>query len=88
MIIFLSQSHELNGDLLYFDELDENYQLNIDSEDAKIYFVTLRDTTALVSEEDGDIRMVWKDGNHMLFIGGQLSLEEATRMANSVSRID
>ena len=77
-----------SGNLLYFDELDESYQLNIDSEDAKIYFVTIRDTTALVSEENGEIRMVWKDGNHMLFIGGKLSLEEATRMANSVSKTD
>ena len=77
-----------NGDVLCFKDLDEDYQLNIDSEDAKIYFVTIRDTTALVSEEDGEIRMVWKDGNHMLFIGGELSLEEVTRMANSVSKVD
>ncbi len=75
-----------DGYALYFSEFDQSEQINIDSEDADIYFTTVKATSALVSEENGEIRMVWKEGDHMLFVGGRLSLEEATKIANSVSK--
>lgn len=74
------------GDTFYFCVFDQGEQTSIDSEDADIYFTTINATSALVSEENGEIRMVWKEGDHMLFVGGRLSLEEATKIANSVSK--
>ena len=73
---------------LYFLELNEYESLNVDSEGAEIYFVGINDATALVSEENGVIRMVWQKGNRMFFISGRLSLEEATKMAKSVTKVD
>ena len=76
-----------NGDILYFYDFEDNYQISIDREEADVYFTALNTTSALVSEENDEIRMVWKDGEHMLSIVGILTLEEATQIANSVSKV-
>ena len=83
MAVFCNSS----GDKLYFDEFHDSYSVNIHSEGTKVFFVSVKDTAALVSEKDGEIRMVWQEGNHMFLISGRLPLEEAAKMANSVSKV-
>ena len=75
------------GDMLYFFEYLDDTQINIDNEDAEIAFVTVNETTALLAEENGEVRMVWNQAGSLFEIVGNLSKGDAVTMACSVRRI-
>lgn len=83
MVIYINDSSEV----LYFSEYDANTQINIDSEDAIISFISVNESTAVAATENGEIRMVWNEQGHLFELIGILSINEAQKIASSVTMI-
>ena len=75
------------GNTLYFRESDRNELINVDSEDAEVFFEQINESMALVFKEGDFVRMVWNNNERLFFITGTLSLDEARLMAKSVKRV-
>lgn len=83
MVIYINDSSEV----LYFCEYDANVQINIDSEDAIISFIAVNESTAVVSIENEEIRMVWNYHDQLFELIGILSIDGAQRIASSVTNV-
>ena len=75
------------GDIMYFSEYSDNTKISIDSEDAVISFIAVANTTAVVSGENEEIRMVWYNYDRLFELIGILSIDEAQRIASSVTNV-
>ena len=78
-----------NSDVrLIFEEMSENNEMNVDTENAKVYYTEIHGNTALVSVK-ADLTIVsWNEQNRILSVvfDGEVE-EDALKVAKSVTRI-
>ena len=73
---------------LIFEEMSENNEMNVDTENAKVYYTEIHGNTALVSVKTGVTIVTWNEQNRMfsVIIDGEAE-EDALKVAKSVTRI-
>ena len=78
-----------NSDVrLIFEEMSENNEMNVDTENAKVYYTEIHGNTALVSVKTGVTIVTWNEQNRMfsVIIDGEVE-KDALKVAKSVTRI-
>ena len=78
-----------NSDVrLIFEEMSENNEMNVDTENAKVYYTEIHGNTALVSVKTGITIVTWNEQNRMflVIIDGEAE-KDALKVAKSVTRI-
>ena len=78
-----------NSDVrLIFEEMSENNEMNVDTENAKVYYTEIHGNTALVSVKTGVTIVTWTEQNKMfsVIIDGEAE-KDALKVAKSVTRI-
>ena len=78
-----------NSDVrLIFEEMSENSEMNVDTENAKVYYTEIHGNTALVSVKTGVTIVTWNEQNRMfsVIIDGEAE-KDALKVAKSVTRI-
>lgn len=78
-----------NSDVrLIFEEMSENNEMNVDTENAKVYYTEIHGNTALVSMKTGVTIVTWNEQNRMfsVIIDGEAE-KDALKVAKSVTRI-
>ena len=78
-----------NSDVrLIFEEMSENNEMNVDTENAKVYYTEIHGNTALVSVKTGVTIVTWNEQNRMfsVIIDGEAE-KDALKVAKSVTRI-
>ena len=78
-----------NSDVrLIFEEMSENNEMNVDTENAKVYYTEIHGNTALVSVKTGITIITWNEQNRMfsVIIDGEAE-KDALKVAKSVTRI-
>ena len=78
-----------NSDVrLIFEEMSENNEMNVDTENAKVYYTEIHGNTALVSVKKGVTIVTWNEQNRMfsVIIDGEAE-KDALKVAKSVTRI-
>lgn len=78
-----------NSDVrLIFEEMSENNEMNVDTENAKVYYTEIHGNTALVSVKTGITIVTWNEQNRMfsVIIDGEVE-KDALKVAKSVTRI-
>lgn len=78
-----------NSDVrLIFEEMSENNEMNVDTENAKVYYTEIHGNTALVSVKTGVTIVIWNEQNRMfsVIIDGEAE-KDALKVAKSVTRI-
>ena len=78
-----------NSDVrLIFEEMSENNEMNVDTENAKVYYTEIHGNTALVSVKTGITIVTWNEQNRMflVIIDGEAE-KDAVKVAKSVTRI-
>lgn len=78
-----------NSDVrLIFEEMSENNEMNVDTENAKVYYTEIHGNTALVSVKKGVTIVTWNEQNRMFSVvfDGEVE-EDALKVAKSVTRI-
>ena len=73
---------------LIFEEMSENNEMNVDTENAKVYYTEIHGNTALVSVKTGITIITWNEQNRMfsVIIDGEAE-KDALKVAKSVTRI-
>ena len=73
---------------LIFEEMSENNEMNVDTENAKVYYTEIHGNTALVSVKTGVTIVTWNEQNRMfsVIIDGETE-KDALKVAKSVTRI-
>ena len=86
--IFLISFENKNNEYLTFEEMTEDVESNIDTENAQVYYTEIHGNTALVSVK-ADLTIVsWNEQNRILSVvfDGEVE-EDALKVAKSVTRI-
>ena len=86
--IFLISFENKNNEYLTFEEMTEDAESNIDTENAQVYYTEIHGNTALVSVK-ADLTIVsWNEQNRILSVvfDGEME-EDALKVAKSVTRI-
>ena len=86
--IFLISFENKNNEYLTFEEMTEDAESNIDTENARVYYTEIHGNTALVSVK-ADLTIVsWNEQNRTLSVvfDGEVE-EDALKVAKSVTRI-
>ena len=86
--IFLISFENKNNEYLTFEEMTEDAESNIDTENAQVYYTKIHGNTALVSAK-ADLTIVsWNEQNRILSVvfDGEVE-EDALKVAKSVTRI-
>ena len=86
--IFLISFENKNNEYLTFEEMTEDAESNIDTENARVYYTEIHEDTALVSVK-ADLTIVsWNEQNRILSVvfDGEVE-EDALKVAKSVTRI-
>ena len=86
--IFLISFENKNNEYLTFEEMTEDAESNIDTENAQVYYTKIHGNTALVSVK-ADLTIVsWNEQNRILSVvfDGEME-EDALKVAKSVTRI-
>ena len=86
--IFLISFENKNNEYLTFEEMTEDAESNIDTENARVYYTEIHGNTALVSVK-ADLTIVsWNEQNKILSVvfDGEVE-EDALKVAKSVTRI-
>ena len=86
--IFLISFENKNNEYLTFEEMTEDAESNIDTENARVYYTEIHGDTALVSVK-ADLTIVsWNEQNRILSVvfDGEVE-EDALKVAKSVTRI-
>lgn len=86
--IFLISFENKNNEYLTFEEMTEDAESNIDTENARVYYTEIHGNTALVSVK-ADLTIVsWNEQNRILSVvfDGEVE-EDALKVAKSVTRI-
>lgn len=86
--IFLISFENKNNEYLTFEEMTEDAESNIDTENAQVYYTEIHGNTALVSVK-ADLTIVsWNEQNRILSVvfDGEVE-EDALKVAKSVIRI-
>ena len=86
--IFLISFENKNNEYLTFEEMTEDTESNIDTENAQVYYTEIHGNTALVSAK-ADLTIVsWNEQNRILSVvfDGEVE-EDALKVAKSVTRI-
>lgn len=86
--IFLISFENKNNEYLTFEEMTEDAESNIDTENARVYYTEIHGNTALVSAK-ADLTIVsWNEQNRILSVvfDGEME-EDALKVAKSVTRI-
>lgn len=86
--IFLISFENKNNEYLTFEEMTEDAESNIDTENAQVYYTEIHGNTALVSVK-ADLTIVsWNDKNRIISVvfDGEME-EDALKVAKSVTRI-
>ena len=86
--IFLISFENKNNEYLTFEEMTEDAESNIDTENAQVYYTEIHGNTALVSVK-ADLTIVsWNEQNRILSVvfDGEVE-EDALKVAKSVTRI-
>ena len=86
--IFLISFENKNNEYLTFEEMTEDAESNIDTENAQVYYTEIHGNTALVSVK-ADLTIVsWNEQNRILSVvfDGEVE-EDALNVAKSVTRI-
>ena len=86
--IFLISFENKNNEYLTFEEMTEDAESNIDTENAQVYYTEIHGNTALVSVK-ADLTVVsWNEQNRILSVvfDGEME-EDALKVAKSVTRI-
>lgn len=86
--IFLISFENKNNEYLTFEEMTEDAESNIDTENAQVYYTEIHGNTALVSAK-ADLTIVsWNEQNRILSVVFDGDAEEdALKVAKSVTRI-
>ena len=86
--IFLISFENKNNEYLTFEEMTEDAESNIDTENAQVYYTEIHGNTALVSAK-ADLTIVsWNEQNRILSVVFDGDVEEdALKVAKSVTRI-
>lgn len=86
--IFLISFENKNNEYLTFEEMTEDAESNIDTENAKVYYTEIHGNTALVSVKTGVTIVTWNEQNRMfsVIIDGEAE-KDALKVAKSVTRI-
>ena len=86
--IFLISFENKNNEYLTFEEMTEDAESNIDTENAQVYYTEIHGNTALVSVK-ADLTIVsWNEQNRILSVVFDGDAEEdALKVAKSVTRI-
>ena len=86
--IFLISFENKNNEYLTFEEMTEDAESNIDTENAQVYYTEIHGNTALVSVK-ADLTIVsWNEQNRILSVVFDGEVEEnALKVAKSVTRI-
>ena len=86
--IFLISFENKNNEYLTFEEMTEDAESNIDTENARVYYTEIHGNTALVSAK-ADLTIVsWNEQNRILSVVFDGDVEEdALKVAKSVTRI-
>lgn len=78
-----------DGDrVLYYDELDENTVLGLDTEDADVTYTKVGGTDAMLVQKNGLSTVVWSFANRFFLVGIYGAPEEAMKVAESLVVID
>lgn len=86
--IFLISFENKNNEYLTFEEMTEDAESNIDTENAQVYYTEIHGNTALVSAK-ADLTIVsWNEQNRILSVvfDGEVE-EDALKVAKSVTQI-
>ena len=86
--IFLISFENKNNEYLTFEEMTEDAESNIDTENAQVYYTEIHGNTALVSAK-ADLTIVsWNEQNRIFSVvfDGEVE-EDALKVAKSVTRI-
>ncbi len=75
------------GDFIEFDELSEDTETGLDTENASLSDCTVNGQTALVVEKDGETTIVWSEDEKYFIVCSSLSQDETLRVAESVKLI-
>lgn len=86
--IFLISFENKNNEYLTFEEMTEDAESNIDTENARVYYTEIHGNTALVSVKTGVTIVTWNEQNRMfsVIIDGEAE-KDALKVAKSVTRI-
>ena len=86
--IFLISFENKNNEYLTFEEMTEDAESNIDTENAQVYYTEIHGNTALVSVKADLTNVSWNEQNRMfsVIIDGEVE-EDALKVAESVTRI-
>ena len=86
--IFLISFENKNNEYLTFEEMTEDAESNIDTENAQVYYTEIHGNTALVSVKTGVTIVTWNEQNRMfsVIIDGEAE-KDALQVAKSVTRI-
>ena len=86
--IFLISFENKNNEYLTFEEMTEDTESNIDTENAQIYYTEIHGNTALVSVKADVTIVAWNEQNRMfsVIVDGEVE-EDALKVAKSVTRI-
>lgn len=86
--IFLISFENKNNEYLTFEEMTEDAESNIDTENAQVYYTEIHGNTALVSVKADSTIVSWNEQNRILSVvfDGEVE-EDALKVAKSVTRI-
>lgn len=86
--IFLISFENKNNEYLTFEEMTEDAESNIDTENAQVYYTEIHGNTALVSVKADLTNVSWNEQNRILSVvfDGEVE-EDALKVAKSVTRI-
>ena len=73
--------------IFYYSESDENEKIQLDSEDAYMYYNRIGAHDVLVLEEDEFVTFVWTDGELVFVISGAMTIDEAKAIYNSLVKV-
>ena len=75
------------NDFLLFEEYDVNTEVNINTEGARIRYVSIRDTSALLAELNGIVTITWPEFDRYFIVTFQGDADSSIQIAKSVRRI-
>lgn len=73
---------------IMFAEFDEDSATSVDTENAKLDYVTIHGDTALVIDHGDHVAITWNNGQRYFLLLSDASREETLHMAESVLRIN
>ena len=70
--------------IFYYSESDENEKIQLDNEDADMYYISIGAHDVLILEENEFITFLWTDGELVYVISGAMTIDEAKDRYNSL----